>query len=165
MEDHHRHHHHCYHHQHWCHHHTRTVVPNPLASARGVKWRSLSWKDVRRQRAFLLFYIALLFIIIIINTWPKLAYGWQGLAGRIVGPRYISSGSILGCSQRLASHLRPSARIGCLTRGPNWSSWGTDDYWCLPGAPTDLLEEVKDTMLHTDKQTDRLIDKLLRKQG
>ena len=52
------------------------------------------------------------------QSWP-MAVGWQGIAGRNVGPRYISSGSILGCSQRLASHLRSSARIGCLTRGPN----------------------------------------------
>ena len=47
-----------------------------------------------------------------IITRPKPAYGLQGRAGGIVGPWYSSSGYILGCSQRLASCLRCSARFG-----------------------------------------------------
>ena len=38
-------------------------------------------------------------IIIVIITKPKPAYGWQSLVSGIVGPRYISSRYLLGCSQ------------------------------------------------------------------
>ena len=52
------------------------------------------------------------FSIIIIITRQKPAYGRQGQAGGIVGPRYRSSRYILvGCSQCLTSRLRRSARI------------------------------------------------------
>ena len=50
-------------------------------------------------------------IIIIIITRPKPAYGRQGLAGRIVGPRYRSSGYLLGCCQHLTMRLQRSARM------------------------------------------------------
>ena len=50
--------------------------------------------------------VMIIIIIIITNTKP--AYGPQGLAGGIVGPRYRY---LLGCSQRLTLRLRRSARI------------------------------------------------------
>ena len=43
-----------------------------------------------------------IFISYIYRTRKKLAYGRQGLAGRIGRPGYSSSGYFLGCAQRLS---------------------------------------------------------------
>ena len=69
------------------------------------QWRR--WLPLRHH-----FFSIIITITIIIITRQKAAYGQQGQAGGIVGPRYRSSRYILvGCSQCLTSRLRRSAQI------------------------------------------------------
>ena len=60
------------------------------------------------------------------GLWPaRLARpGWQDRGAKIQFKR-----SFLGCSQHRVLCLWRLARIGCLTGGPNWPSWGSDDFF------------------------------------
>ena len=86
-----------------------------------------------------------------LNFWltrPKPDYDWQGLAGGIVGPGYSSKGIYFGVLQCLALRLRRSAQIGY--------SWGSDDYWCLTGIPTDQAGwggQFMEVLIFLDTQT------------
>ena len=79
-------------------------------------------------------------IIIITSTRPKPVFGRVGLARRIVGPGYSSSGYILGCSQRLALRLQRPPQIG----------YCCSNFWRL--LKNERLKPVKDATNVTNKQ-------------